>query len=231
MRRQGDAQDLDTHDLNLLVPEGQYTVSASAPRYQDGQATVRVLAGGTVTAPLTLRRIESTNPKTAPTPTPEAPRLMFTLEDWLKFGWTRDGAAIKRTGGEFVLLPSELSRAVIQFNVQLLKGKRIEWVAGYRDDKNYILYQFEDTNFIRTQVVNGKHVNSVKVLHGAKRDDHNAFGLRMSPQAILAAIIKDQNWKTLDDWAPAGGVPAGKFGFHIPGKDQLALSDFRIMPN
>ena len=219
VRRQGDAQDLDTHDLNLLVPEGQYTVSASAPRYQDGQAIVRVLAGGTVTAPLTLRRIEATNPKTGPpTPTPETPRPMFTLEDWLKFGWTHEGGEIKRTGGEFVLLPSELSRAVIQFNVQLLKGKRVEWVVGYRDDKNYILYQFEETNFIRTQVVNGKHVNSVKVPHGAKRDDHNTFGLRISRNRFSLPSSKTRTGERWTIGRQLGAYPPGSSDSTSPEK-------------
>jgi eukaryotic-like serine/threonine-protein kinase len=230
IRRQGDTQDQDVHDSSVQVPEGTYSIAATAPRYQDGQATIRVLAGGTAVVPLTLRRVE-TNVKTAPAPSVEGPRPIFTLEDWLKFGWTREGTGITHIGGEFVLLPSDLAKALVQFTVQLQKGKRIEWVTSYRDEKNYVLFQFDDTNFVRTEVVNGKHVKTVKTAHGARRDVPNTFVIKIAPQFIVHSIQKGQQWKTLDEWQPADGVPPGKFGFHIPGKDQIGLSDFKIMPN
>jgi hypothetical protein len=132
---------------------------------------------------------------------------------------------------EFVLAPVDLSKVTVQFTVILLKGKRIEWVAAYRDKNNYDLFQIDDTNFTRTPVDNGKHGKTVKVPHGAKRDGYNTFALHISPQGIIHMILRDQQWKQLDDWEPTEGVSAGKFGFHIPGKDQISLSDFRMTPN
>jgi serine/threonine-protein kinase len=232
IRKQGDAQDQDVHDATLSLLEGSYTLSASAPGYQNGQAAVHVSAGGSATAPLVLRRVESASSKPPPpTTAPEAPRALFTLEDWLKVGWNRDGVAITRQGGEFVLAPPDLTKATVQFTVILQKGKRIEWVAAYRDKNNYDLFQMDETNFTRTPVDNGKHGKTVKVPHGAKRDAYNTFSVKITPQSIVHSILRGQQWKQLDDWQPAEGVSAGKFGFHIPGKDQISLSDFKITQN
>ena len=153
---------------------------------------------------------------------------LFTLEDWLKYGWKRDGAAIARQGGEFVLVPLDLTRATVQFTVSLIKGKRIEWVAGYRDARNYCLFQIDENSFSRTAVVNGKPGDTVKTSYAAKRSAYDTFALRITPQGVVNAIRSDPQWETLDDWQPAEGVSTGRFGFHIPGKDQLSLSEFRI---
>jgi hypothetical protein len=104
-------------------------------------------------------------------------------------------------------------------------------VAAYRDPKNYDLFQMDDTNFTRTPVVNGKHGKTVKVPHGARRDSYNTFSIRITPKSIVHSILRDQQWVQLDAWEPSEGVAAGKFGFHIPGKDQIALKDFKITPN
>ncbi|HLW76774.1 MAG TPA: hypothetical protein VKS01_07300, partial [Bryobacteraceae bacterium] len=158
-------------------------------------------------------------------------KALFGLDDWVKFGWTRDDRVVTRQGGEYQMVPVDLTSAVVQFTALLARGKRMEWVLGYRDARNYVQYQFEDKDFSRTEVVNGKHGKTVKTAHGAKRDAYNIFGIRLSPQFIVTAIMENGAWKTIDEYQPPGGVAAGKFGFHISGKDQLNLSDFKILPN
>jgi class 3 adenylate cyclase len=159
------------------------------------------------------------------------PAELFTLENWIEFGWKRDGVAITRQGGEFVLAPPTLTSATVQFDVILMKGKRIEWVVGYRDGKNYDLFQVDETSFSRTPIDDGKHGKTVKVPYQAKLVSYNTFLVRITPQSIVHFMLRDQQWKPLDDWQPAKGVSAGRFGFHIPGKDQISLSDFRIVQN
>jgi hypothetical protein len=40
-------------------------------------------------------------------------------------------------------------------------------------------------------------------------------------------LREGQNWVPLDKWSPPGkDATAGKFGFYIPGNDQIALSNF-----
>ena len=153
------------------------------------------------------------------------------LEDWLKLGWNRDGAAIARQGGDFVLAPIDLTSATVQFTLSLIKGKRTEWVAGYRDAKNYYLFEVDETSFSHTGVAGGKHGKTVKVARGVRRNFYNTFAIRITPQGIVSAIRSDRQWETLDDWQPAEGVSPGRFGFLIPGSDRISLSEFRITPN
>jgi class 3 adenylate cyclase len=155
----------------------------------------------------------------------------FTLGDWLDLGWVRDGNALVKQGGDFQLVPQDLSKATIEFTGRALKRKRLEWVVAYRDKDNYDLFQLDDTNFTRTPMDNGKRGKTVKVPHGAKRDSYNILSIKVTPQGIVHSILQDHQWKKLDDWQPAKGVSAGRFGFHIPGKDQISLSDFRITQN
>jgi hypothetical protein len=230
IRRQGDAQDQEVHDPSLSLAEGTYTISASARGYQDGQITEHVPAGGTVTAPLVLHHIETAPPKATPPPTPAegAPRTIFTIDDWVKAGWIRDGAAVTKQGGNFVLIPVDLTKATIEFSALVLKGKRLEWVVSFRDDKNYDLFQMDETNFTRTPVVNGNKGKTLKVAHGVKHGSYATFGIEITPKFIAHVIRRDQQSVTLDMLEPPDGVPAGKFGFHIPGKDQISLNDFKI---
>jgi serine/threonine protein kinase/cytochrome c-type biogenesis protein CcmH/NrfG len=232
VRKLGEQQDQDVRDLTISLAEGMYTVSASAPRYQDAQTTVRVPAGGFATAQLPLRRVESNAPKVTPPPVAtDTTRPLFALDEWLKVGWNREGNAMTRIGGDNTLAPVDLSKATVQFTVNLIKGKRVEWMAAYRDPKNYELFQFEETYFIRTDVVNGKHGKSERVAHGAKIKGYNTFSIKIAPQSIVTSILRDQQWSSLDDFRPMGGVNTGRFGFHIPGKDQLTLNDFKITAN
>ena len=167
--------------------------------------------------------------KQAAKPTPTTPS--FVLNDWLKTpGWTRDGSTLTHQGGDFVLAPGELTAANVQFTVILLRGKRIEWVAGFRDAKNYYLFQMDDTNFTRTEVADGRHLKTFKVPHGAKRDAYNSFSIDISAKGISHGILRDGKWVALDNWLPSSGTAAGQFGFHIPGRDQIALSDFHLVP-
>ena len=54
------------------------------------------------------------------------------------------------------------------FTAIVMNGKRLEWVLNYQDDKNYDLFQMDDKNLVRTQVVNGKKGPSVKIPHSIK---------------------------------------------------------------
>ncbi len=156
---------------------------------------------------------------------------MFTLDDWVKFGWTRDGRVVSKQGGEYQIVPADLNHAIVQFTGIIARGKRLEWVVAYRDSRNHVLYQFDEKELTRTEMVNGdRRGKAKKTAHGMKRDVYNSFAIFITPQSIVTKVFSDNNWKTLDEFT-MDAVPMGKFGFHIPGRDQVALSDFKIMPN
>jgi len=224
LKRDGDAQDRDITERSLNLPEGNYTVTVSAARYQSASTMVKLIANRTATASLSLKPADA-----ASTPPRDVPAVVFTLEDWKKSGWTTDGYMVTHQGGDFLLAPPEFTQASIQFTVTLLKGKRVEWVLGYQDAKNYLLCQLDEHDFNRVQISNGKHSFTAKVPNQMKRDDPVSISISVVNRAVVHRILRGQQWTVLDGWEVQGGVPNGKFGFHVPGRDRIGLMDFRWM--
>ena len=229
LRREGDAQDREITDTTLNLAEGSYTVTASASGYQDAVATVKVTAGGAASASMVLKRIETAVVASAPA---VAKKAGFQLDDWFKTGqWARDGKNLQRQGGDFVLAPIDFRQANLRFTVALLRGKRIDWVLGFRDPKNYVLLQMDGSNFERVEVVDGKKGKTTRVPYAMKRSDPLRVTITVSGKGIVHTVSSGEQTTTLDDWNPAGGPPAGQFGFHIPGRDEISLSELQILPN
>ena len=116
----------------------------------------------------------------------------------------------------------------IAFTVQSRHGKRLEWVLNFRGAKNYCLFQLDDKNFTRSEVVNGKRIEGPRISHGASRKEFIGIEILVTARAIRHRILHAGQWQTLDTWDRPG--TQGSFGFHIPGKDEIALSDFRFTP-
>ena len=231
LRREGESQMRDVTDRNLNLPEGSYTVVASAPRFQDASATVDVVAKRSATASLTLKPVEgapaSLPGKPATTETVSQPT--FVLNDWLKLpGWTRENDAAVHQGGDLLLAPFELKRGTLAFTVTSLRGKRIEWVLGYRDEKNYTLFQVEDKAFHRFEVVNGKRTE-FKASHDFDRNRPLAFSIAIGPAGVVHRVLRNPEWNVIDDWKD-GGAAEGRFGFRVQGRDKIGLTDFRFVP-
>ncbi len=229
LRRQGDSQTIDVKENPLSVAEGNYTILVSAPHFQDATANTHVNAENTTVSVIALRAVEEKAPTKPPAAVqPQAP--LFQLDDWMKVrGWTRENGGLVHQGGDFVLAPIELSTGNIQFTIRLRRGKRIEWVLGYRDPKNYYLFQIDETNLTRTEVIDGKHSKAFKIAHGLKRDGPNTFGIDLYGKGIGTGVLRAGQWIQLDNFQPDGGPAAGQFGFHIPGRDQIQLDEFRIL--
>jgi eukaryotic-like serine/threonine-protein kinase len=224
LRREGESQDREITDTTLNLPEGSYTVTGSAAGYHDAVAAVQVSADGTANATLALKRIE---------PVASAPAVKnptFQLNDWLKTGgWTRDGATLRHRGGDFVVAPMDLQQGTVRFAVRLLHGKRIEWMLGYRDAKNYALFQVDGNNFERVEVVDGKKGKTFRAPYAFKKEDFVFINITVSEKGIVHSIGAPAGSPTqVDNWQPDGGPMKGRFGFHIPGHDEIALSDFQI---
>jgi len=229
IRRQGESQDREVKDPSVPLAEGNYIVTASAPKYQDATTTVHVNADGTTVAVLAMKAVPAPTPAKSVVAPPPAPATAFLLSDWLKTGeWTRDGQMLKRQGGNFVLAPMNLAATSIRFSAKVLKGKRLEWVAGYRDPRNYYLFQWDDTNFNRTEVVDGKHSKTVKIPLQTPRDAFTTFSIEITPRGITHSVSRDQHDVELETWNPATGFPAGQFGFLVQGRDEIGLAEFRL---
>jgi serine/threonine-protein kinase len=228
IRREGEAQDRDIAGASATLPEGNYTVTATAPQFQSATATVRVSAGGTVVASLPLRRMDT--PK-APVKA-SGPELTFTLDDWMKTsGWMQETNMIAHRGGDYVVAPVDIVQGSVRFTVVSVKGKRVEWVVGYRDERNYFIYQLDDKNLTRYEVNNGSKSPQTKLVHGLDRKQPMSIGITLTPRSIATSVLRAGQWAPLDNWDVYGALVRGKFGFHIPGSDEIGLQDFRLTAN
>jgi hypothetical protein len=55
--------------------------------------------------------------------------------------------------------------------------------------------------------------------------------IAVTPGTVAHSFLVQQKWQEVDKWDPPGGGLQGKFGFHVAGKDQLGVSDFRFAAN
>ena len=227
IRRDGDAQDRDVSGSSVAVPEGHYTVSVSAPQYTAATAAVQVSAGATAVAAVTLRRIEA--PKASTKAAPAGPA--FGLDDWMKTGgWTQQAGMIVRKGGDLVLAAPDITQGTVRFTVVSLKGRHVEWVVGYRDERNYIHYELDDKNLTRYELRNGTKSGQIKVAHGLDKKQPMGISMVIAPQSVVMSVWRG-SWLDVDKWDIEGASVHGKFGFRIPGSDEIGLQDFRVTPN
>ncbi len=220
----GPERDITGTSVNL--PEGSYTLTASAPRFQDASTTVRVSVNKTVNATLNLRPVETKSPPKTSTP---AAATLVTLDEIRNTpGWSSEPSGLVKRGGDLSLVAVDFTQANIRFKVQSLKGKRLEWVVGYESPKNYYLMQMDDKNFYRTAVVEGKRSDQVKVAHGLDRKQAIGINIAITPSSIVHSLLKGSEWVIIDRWEFPAGLVKGKFGFEVPGKDEIAISEFQL---
>ncbi|MGD0869614.1 MAG: protein kinase [Bryobacteraceae bacterium] len=231
IRREGESQDHDISGSSLSLPEGSYTVTGSAPQYQNAVSTVRVTSNAISTVRLDFpKKVETAPPAVAKAP---PATLVFGPDDWMKAGgWTRQDNMIVHAGGDYVLAPPNLTQGTtIRFTAVILKGKRLEWVLAFRDNKNYLFFQVDDKNLTRYEVVNGDKASQVKIPHKLDRKQPMSFSISVTPTAIIHSVQQGGQWVILDNWGISGSLVHGKFGFHVPGGDEIGLTDFRLAAN
>ncbi|HUB80112.1 MAG TPA: PEGA domain-containing protein [Bryobacteraceae bacterium] len=224
IRREGETQDREVSGPSVTVPEGRYTVSVLAPQYLPGMTTLQVSTGGTAVAALTLKKAE---PKAPPKTTPT---LVFGLEDWLKSpGWSSQNGMLVHKGGDWLMAPPDISHGTIRFTVVSLKGRHVEWVVADRDEKNFIHYELDDKNVTRYEVRNGSKLGQVKVAHGLDKKKPMGISLALTPQSVVMSVFRG-GWVDIDKWDVEGSSVHGRFGFRLPGSDEIGLQEFQIVP-
>jgi hypothetical protein len=108
-----------------------------------------------------------------------------------------------------------------------VKGRLLQWVINYTDPKNYVLLQVDDSNFHRTVIRNGEKTDEIIVPYKGEKKSFRSLHVRISPTEIVHQIKEGERWRILDRWTQPGVNPSlGKFGFYIPGNDEIALSGF-----
>jgi tetratricopeptide (TPR) repeat protein len=192
----------------LNLAPGTYTLTARTAEKFTRSSTLEVIAGQSKTLDLSL-----------------APSGMSNWDD--PGAWKREGDSFLRKGGDFVLYKVDPASGTFIFSAMLTKGHFLQWVLNYSDPKNYILFQIDDDNFYRTVIRNGEKTNEIIVPDKNDKKSFRTFGIRVSPAALVSQIKHGDSWTVLDRWTqPGADLSQGKFGFYIPGNDEVALSSF-----
>ena len=142
-------------------------------------------------------------------------------------GWKPEKSSFVRKGGDFVMYNLSPTLGTFVFSAMLNKGHRLQWVLNCTDVNNYILFQMDDNNFYRTVIRDGQKGDEIKISHKNEKKTFRTVQIRVGPNEIVHQIRQGDNWVVLDRWTPPGiNLSLGKFGFYIPGNDQVTLSSF-----
>lgn len=204
----GDFLKVVSTGVPLSVAPGTYTLTARTADRFTRSSTFEVLPGQSKSLDLSL-----------------APSGMSKWDD--PSSWKHEGDSFTRRGGDFVLYGAAPTSGTFVFSAIATKGRVLQWVLNYSDPKNYVLFQMDDNNFYRSVIHNGEKTDQIIVPHKVDKKSFRTIQIRVSPTEIIHEIKTGDRWTVLDHWTQPGiNLTLGKFGFYIPGNDQVALSSF-----
>jgi tetratricopeptide (TPR) repeat protein len=191
----------------LNLAPGTYTLTARTAERFTRSSTLEVIGGQSKTLDLSL-----------------APSGMSKWDD--PWAWKPERDSFIRKGGDFVLYGVPPS-GTFSFSAMPAKGHVLQWVLNYSDPKNYVLFQMDDNNFYRTVIRNGEKTDEIIVPDKGDKKSFRTLLIRVNPTEIVHQIKHGDSWTVLDRWTqPGANLSLGKFGFYIPGNDEVALSSF-----
>jgi eukaryotic-like serine/threonine-protein kinase len=192
----------------LSLAGGSYTLAVKTADNFTRSSTIEVTAGQSRTLDLSL-----------------APSGMSKFDDVA--GWKQEGGSFVHKGGDYVMYSVTPTAGTFVFSAMLTKGHRLQWMLNCTDANNYVLLQMDDNNFYRTVVRNGQKGEETKIPHKGGKKSFQTFQIRVSPNEIVHQIRQGDSWVALDRWTqPGSNLTLGRFGFYIPGSDQVALASF-----
>ena len=204
----GDLLKIVSSGVPLNLAPGTYTLTARTAERFTRSSTVEIIAGQSKTLDLSL-----------------APSGMSKWDD--PGAWKQGKDSFIRKGGDFVLYGAVPASGTFVFSAMLTKGHLLQWVLNYRDPKNYVLFQMDDNNFYRAVIRNGEKTDQIIVPDKNDKKSFRTLETRVSATELVHLIKHGDRWTVLDRWTQPGTNPSlGKFGFYIPGNEELALSSF-----
>jgi hypothetical protein len=192
----------------LNLAPGTYTLTARTAERLTRSSTLEVVAGQSRTLDLSL-----------------APSGMSKWDD--PSAWKHEGDSFMHKGGDFVLYEVVPASGTFIFSAMPAKGRLLQWVLNYTDPRNYVLFQMDDDNFYRAVIRNGQKTDEIIVPDKGDKKSFRTLLIRVSPTELVNQIKHGDSVKVLDRWTqPGSNLSLGKFGFYIPGNDQVALDSF-----
>jgi serine/threonine protein kinase len=240
----GQAVSLAGADVALEAAPGELKITftpadAQLTLTKAGEAPVKVSSGGTISLPggsyvLTAKTadnftrssaIDVTGGQSRSLDLSLAPSGMSKWDD--AASWKQEKGSFVRKGGDFVMYGVSPTTGTFIFSAMLTKGHRLQWMLNCTDANNYVLFQMDDNNFYRTVVRNGQKGDETKIPHKNDKKSFRTLQVRVGANEIVHQIREGDSWVALDRWTQSGSnLSLGKFGFYIPGNDQIALSSF-----
>ena len=218
---------------SVELEEGQYTFSASAAGHNDATQTVIVTAGRPNNVTLALSTKTGRTPSAGP----------VKMEDWANLsGWKPDGNWYVHRGGGMVLYPAIPSSGTFIFTALrqggggILGKGRMQWVVGYVEStSDYVLFGIDKKNIHRAEMTAGKKVKdsdkSFPLKAPAGKEMQYTIKVEVSPSSVVTSVQQGNDWVVADTWQAAGINPStGKFGFYLPGSDEIYISNFSFTP-
>ncbi len=190
-----------------LLP-GSYTLTAKSADNIARSSTIEVTAGQSRSLDLSL-----------------APSGMSKWDD--PGAWKSEKGSFVHKGGDFVMYTVSPTTGTFLFSAMLTKGHRLQWMLNCVNATNYVLFQMDDNNFYRTVVHDGQKGEETKIAHKNEKKSFRTLQVRVEANEIVHQIKQGDGWIVLDRYTRAGeNLNVGRFGFYIPGNDQVALASF-----
>jgi hypothetical protein len=125
-----------------------------------------------------------------------AAAVPFVVTDWEVPGsWTQDGLWYVHKSGSFVPYRVSPVGGSVIFNAIVRKGRRLQWAVNRTDDKNYLLYKMDKKYFERSEVVNGKSKDQIKVEHNL--NDQQSYTVKID----ISGTLVEHSLKQSGKWA------------------------------
>lgn len=204
----GDLLKMVSSGTTLTLAPGTYTLTARTAERFTRTAIVEIVAGQLKNLDLSL-----------------APNGMSKFQD--PGAWKAEGTSFTRKGGDFALYGVVPTSGTVVFSALPAKGHNVQWVLNYTDSRNYVLFQVDENNFYRSVIRNGEKGDEVIIPHKLDKKALRSLQIRVSSTEIVHQIKQGETWRFLDRWTQPGvNLSQGKFGFYIPGNDQVTISNF-----
>ncbi len=168
-------------------------------------------------------------PEPVPPKPPTPPPVETGMELWPEGTWVQQDGWWVHKGGDFTLYPVTPVRGAVSFTALRRKGHKVQWVLDYKDKGNYLLFQIDEKGFSKKRIENGKPSVEASMAHAIAQDMFT-IQIEVTPDAVVHSLYADGGWKQLDRWTdPSPSFTAGSFGFCIPGRDEIGLSNFKFV--
>ncbi len=223
--RRGDETQMHTaaRGAALKLEPGSYIVTARAPSFVERTERVTIGAGENHNMEIALAREPVAEP---PKPKPKAAPAI----NWS--GWSQDNGEYVHRGGNRVVLHSGSLEGTITFTAHLRKagglfrGGKLRWFVEDAEGPS----QFElDRKKFQARGPEGSRSKDHGRDTGEADDRTYTIQIEVTPDRIVHRMKTGEGWIVLDS-QPAKGVSDGRFGFVIPGSDEIGISDLHFTP-